>query len=393
MNAAALRDPEPFGLLMEPGPTLVHPTVNEAAGRPPLHHLHPAFHDVVDHVCADLSHVLGARHTALLPATGRGAVEAAVATFGRPDEPVLVVRNGEFGDMLHAIATRHRTRVISHEAPSGQSVDFAAVRRLALAERPAVLMLVHSESSTGMLNDIAEAAAVASETGALLLVDAVSSAGATPIDADRLGIDVTVTASQKALGALTGLSSVSWSDRALDAIRTRPSTPSTYYLDLRRWWDLWITEENGGTADPGSRRLPWSMPTGLVLALERALELVRAESLAARTERHETMARRFRGLVRELGYSTLVEDRAASPSLTALQPPEGVSAASVLDGCARAGIRVAGGMGPLGGRLIRIGHMAESARPIPLARTATALAGAIGVDLDLEAAISRMDRG
>ena len=384
---------EPYGLLMEPGPTLVDPRVTAAAGQPPIHHLHPHFQQVVGRVVDGLSAVTGTSCSTLIPATGRGGVEAAMTSLTLEGRRILVLRNGEFGDMLHAIARRQPAQVQSYERASGETFDREAVARIAAAWRPHVVMMVHSESSTGMLNDIAAVAGIAAEVDALLLVDAISSAGAMELDADGVGIDLTVTASQKALGALTGLSSVSWSRRALDALHTRPRDPDQYYLDLRRWWDSWLTEAEGGRARPGARRLPWSMPTALVLALEAALDAIDRETLAARAGRHAAMAARFRLLARDLGYSTLVDDDVASPSLTALLPPDGIAANGVLRALEADGIRVAGGIGELAGRILRVGHMAESARPLPLARTAVALGNAIGSRIDLPTAMKWMEDG
>lgn len=384
---------DPYGMLMEPGPTLVDPRVSAAAGRPPVHHLHPEFQSVVDRVAHDLSYVTGTKRSTVIPATGRGGIEAATASLGLDGQRILVLRNGEFGDMLHAIASRQRADVRSYDAPPARPFDLSDVERTANTWHPHLIMAVHSESSTGMLNDAGSIAAIARTSGALFLLDAVSSAGALALDADRIGADLTVTASQKALGALTGLSSVSWSDRALEALHGRSRDADQYYLDLRRWWDIWLTESDGGRAKPGARRLPWSMPTALVFALDTALGLLREETLETRSIRHSVMAERFRTLVREFGYSTLVNDTIASPSLTALTPPPHVTASDVVASVAAAGIRIAGGIGALGGRIVRVGHMAESARPRPLALTAVALGEAVGARIDLEPSIMWMEHG
>ena len=364
-------------LLLQPGPTLIDPRVVEAVGRPPVHHLSGSFSDVLDVTCDRLATIFDTRgEVVLLPATGRGGVEAAIASVYEPDRAVLVVSNGSFGEMIARIARALGARVITLEAPPGEPVHQADVEACLRRERVGIVALVHCETATGILNDLDGLGELVHRHGALLVVDAVSSVAGSPLPVDELGIDLAVGASQKAVGSLGGTSFVAVSGRAREAMLARSDQPRTSYLDLDRWWDQWLPIDRGGRLASGFRRQPWSTPTHPVFALEEACRIiVDEEGLDRRLARHAAAGAAVRAVLRSFGFRLFGGEETPSPTVTAFEGTDRVPAPDLI-GLLRDehGILVAGGLDAQRGQLVRIGHMAESARPGPLLTVLSAIA-------------------
>lgn len=361
--------PLPSALSLEPGPTIVDERVVRAIARPAVHHLGEGFKHTMDRTCGYLQQVFRTDdEVVLLPATGRGGVEAAITSVSEPGRVLLVPHNGSFGRMVAAIGRSLGLEVIALEHGPKELLARDAIERALEEYDVGVVAVVHCETSTGMLNDLEGLGEMAHRHGALLVVDAVSSLAGAPLDVGRLDIDLCVSAAQKAVGALGGTSFVTVNDRARTAMRDRSEQARGSYLDLARWWSQWVPADRGGALASGFRRLPWSMPTHPVFALAEACRIVvDEEGLETRIVRHRAAAAAVRATVEGLGFRSFPPPASASPTVTAFEPPDGLDAGELITAVReRHGIIVAGGLDDLRGRILRIGHMAESARPAPL---------------------------
>lgn len=373
-----------MALQMEPGPTLVDDRVIQALAAPPMYHQSAEFAQLMDETCELLKQIYGTGgEVVVLPASGRGAVESALARADPVDRPLVVPANGTFGRMMAAIGGSLGMRVVELKHDSGQPLAVRDIEaELDRHDRP-VLGVVHNETSTGMVNDLAEYADLVHRRDGLLLVDAVSSLGGTAIDFDDLGIDLCASAAQKSVGAPPGLAFVAVSERARGEIEGRRRPPLGYYLDLLRWWDQWVPGEQGGRLKSGYRRLPWTMPTNLVVALRRALELTAEEGIEERWERHRRTGAGLRAAMAVLGMHPVAPPGAESSTVGAFRLPGSIDARTLRRRLAqRHRVHIAGGMDGDAATVIRIAHMAESARPGPQLHTIAAIAyelNALGV--------------
>lgn len=364
---------------MEPGPTQVDDRVIQALCTPVVYHQSPEFIATMDGLRPLLRGIYGTDgEIVVLPSSGRGAVEAALASVREEGRPFVVANNGTFGRMMATIGRAVGLDVIELAYGSGEVIPRDAIAgALAGLDRP-ILGIVHNETATGMVNDITGLADLVHARDGLLLVDAVSSLGGAELAVDRNGVDFCVSATQKSMGAIAGLSFVSVSDRALRELDARTDLARGSYLDLRRWWDMWVAAEEGGRLRSGYRRLPWTMPTHLAGALLRACELAYEEGLKERWERHRRCGEALRAALGALGMPVLAPEGHASDTVTAFGRP-GLDAKGLkrrMD--ERHGVRLATGMDDDAATTMRIAHMAETARPGPLLQTLAALA----VELD-----------
>lgn len=335
--------------LLIPGPTPLPDEVLAEGARQMLNHRGPEFAHLLADVLAATKRVLLTRHDVLpFAASGTGGMEAAVANLCSPGDVVVVVCTGAFGNRFAEIAQAFGLSVVRVDVPWGQAADPQALREaLRGAPRARAVLVTHNETSTGVRNDLAALAAAVRETEALVVVDAVSSAGAVELRTDDWGVDVVVTASQKALMAPPGVALVSVSDRAWDAARTARCP--------RFYWSF-----ESMRAELGEREAitPFTPAIGVIYALRAGLALVEAEGLEARFARHRRTARAVRVGLRALGLRILPREEDASEAVTAAWLPEGVDAKALL-GKLRTehGVVLAGGQGPLQGKIFRFGHL------------------------------------
>lgn len=341
MNAAA-------PLNRTTGPVDVPDAVMAALSGSVPSHRSERFKEMFARVGRGLAEVAGAHDPpVVLTTSGTGAIEAAVANVVQRDARVLVLVVGHYGELLREIAARYSDRVESLTWPWGQPVDVAHLRERLAASAPDVVLATHSESSTGVLNPLADIARAVRETSdALLVVDAVGSLAAAPVDMDRVGADVVVGASQKALACPPGVAFVFLGPRARRRLAAGPAAAVPFYLDLARYLS-WL----------GERTTPFTPAVHGVMALDAALELIRAETLPRVHDRHARTAGRCRERLRDHGLEVLATEGFASPSVTAVRLPEGTGAREVQQAAAAAGILVASGIGPHARTMVRIGHM------------------------------------
>ena len=332
--------------LMAPGPTPVPPEVLEAGARPVLHHRGPDFRELMLRCLGRLREVCRTQNDVLLfTASGSGAFESAVVNLLSPGDRVLVVSAGEFGERWARLATTYGADVQSLRYEWGETPHPDDVRQKLAETGAETVVIVHSETSTGVVADVEALGRVAAETGALTVVDAVSSLGAVPLETDAWGLDVVVAGSQKALMTPPGLSVVTVSPRAWE--RAARSTTPRFYFD---WEKLRKALESGST--------PFTPAVSIVVALDTALGLLLEEGLENAFARHAALGRACREGAKAMGLELFSPDEERSAVVTAILTPEGVNAKElVLALRDRFGITVAGGHGQLGERMFRIGHI------------------------------------
>jgi len=330
--------------LFTPGPTPVPPEVLEVLGRQVIHPRGPDFSQPYERLLGRLKKVFRTEHDVLLfTSSGTGAFESAVANLTEPGERALVVSCGSFGERWAAMAARYGADVDHLRYPWGETPDPFEVR--ARAEGAAVVYVVHSETSTGVVADVQALAVAAREAGALLVVDAISSLGAIPCETDAWGLDVVVSGSQKALMTPPGLGLVSVSPAAL--AKARENTTPRFYFDWER------TRNAQAKFDA-----PFTLAVPLVLALDVALGLLLDEGLDAAFERHVRLGRATRAGIKAMGLELVSPDEDRSAVVTTVRAPGDLDvAAFLLDLRERLGVQLIGGQGEWRGKVFRIGHI------------------------------------
>ena len=333
-------------LLLGPGPSPVSARVMHALSQPVLSHLDPEMMGILDDIRRRLDWAFGAANGAFslaISGTGTSGMEAAVANVVVPGTRALVVVTGYFGDRLAQIFQRYGAAVSRLDVEWGRACDPAAVER-ALAASPAdVVAVVHAETSTGVLNPVQEIARIGADAGALTVVDAVTSLGAMPLRTEDWAIDVCYSCSQKGLGAPSGLAPITFSARA--RARTVPSR--SFYLDLALLEDYWVR-----------RKYHHTISAPLVYVLREALMVVEEEGLENRWSRHRRNHLALAAGLDALGLSLLPPAPERLWTLNAVRVPDGVDEAAVrrrlLD---EFSIEIGAGLGPLAGRIWRVGLM------------------------------------
>jgi serine---pyruvate transaminase len=332
--------------LMAPGPTPVPPEVLAAGAQPVLHHRGPDFRALMRRCLGRLHEVCRTENDILLfTASGSGAFESAVVNLMSPGERVLAVAAGEFGERWAALAAAYGADVQELRYAWGETPRPEDVRTRIAETGAEVVLLVHSETSTGVVADIQALAQAAREEGALTVVDAVSSLGAVPLETDAWGLDVVIAGSQKALMTPPGLSVAAVSAAAWE--RVARSTSPRFYFD---WGRMKTSLETGTT--------PFTPAVSLVVSLDTALSMLLEEGLDAAFARHAALGRACREGVKAMGLELYSPDEERSAVVTAILTPPGVDARElVLALRDRFGITVAGGHGELASRMFRIGHI------------------------------------
>jgi alanine-glyoxylate transaminase / serine-glyoxylate transaminase / serine-pyruvate transaminase len=353
MTAAPLRVPP--RILLGPGPSPCPPEVLRAMATPLLGHLDPAFLAIMDETSRRLREVFRTsnRLTLPLPGTGSAGMEAAIVNFLEPGDRAVIGVNGVFGARLKDQAERIGVRVEAVEAPFGETLPIARLREATRRERTHAVVVVHAETSTGALQDLTGVGELCRESDALFVLDCVTSLGGVDVRLDDWGVDAAYSGSQKCLSAPPGLSPASFSERALAKLRARKTKVPSWYLDLGMIAAYW----------GGERAYHHTAPISMIFALHEALGLVLDEGLEASFARHRRVQEfLLRGLA-DLGLEPFVPAERRLPMLTAINVPAGVDEAAVRrDLYARFGVEIGGGLGPLKGKVWRIGHMGHGAR-------------------------------
>jgi len=336
-------------ILLGPGPSLIAPRVMRAMAAPVLSHLDPDFVPLLDDVRLSLRRLFKADEQALTLATsgtGTSAMEAAVANVVSEGTRAVVAVTGYFGDRLVDIMERYGARVRRIDVEWGRAVDPALLRAELKKEGADVVGIVHAETSTGVINPVKELAAIAREHGALTVVDTVTSLGGHPVDLVGWGVDAAYSCSQKCIGAPSGMSPVAVSGVA----RAKIVKCRSFYLDLKLLEDYWVSSKYHHT-----------MCTSLVYALREALLMIDEEGLEARWARHERHHHAFAAGLSAMGLSLLPPAGERLWTLNTVRVPAGVDEAAVRRTLLGSfNIEVGAGLGPLAGKIWRVGLMGAS---------------------------------
>jgi len=345
----------PRRLLLGPGPSMVHPRVLRALATPLLGHLDPTFLALMDDIQARLRMVFQTknRFTIAVSGTGSAGMEASVVNVVEPGDTVIVGVNGVFGTRLASIVERCGGKAIRLEAPWGQIVEPDAIDTALRRSGPVkAVAIVHAETSTGVWQPLEPIAHLCRTHDTLFIVDAVTSLGGAPVEIDRWGIDVCYSATQKCLSCPPGLSPFTLSDRAFAAIKARRSPCQSWYLDMALIADYW-TE--------GTRAYHHTAPISMLYGLREALRLVEEEGLPARFARHQLNSDALIAGLTALGLPPLPPAGQRLPMLTCVTVPASIPEADIRATLLSTyGIEIGGGLGPLKGKVWRIGLMGES---------------------------------
>jgi alanine-glyoxylate transaminase / serine-glyoxylate transaminase / serine-pyruvate transaminase len=301
---------------------------------------------ILDDIRQRLDWIFGAGAGALslaISGTGTSGMEAAVANITRPGARVLCIVTGYFGDRLAQMFERYEASVTRLEIEWGTACDPAAVERALKATPQDIVAIVHAETSTGVLNPVQEIARLAAGAGAMSVVDAVTSLGAMPLRTGDWNIDVCYSCSQKGLGAPSGMAPITFSRRALE--KRAPSR--SFYLDLSLLEDYWVR-----------RKYHHTISAPLVYALQESLAVAEEEGLESRWARHRRTHLALAAGLEALGLSLLPSAPERLWTLNAVRVPEGIDEAAVrrrlLD---EFNIEIGAGLGPLAGKIWRVGLM------------------------------------
>ena len=357
-------------ILMGPGPSGVDPRVLSALSRSVLGHLDPEFLSIMDDIREMLRQVFRTTNptTLALSGTGTAGMEAAVVNIVQPGDRVVVGVAGYFGARMAEMVRRVGGEPIIVETSWGTPLDPGRMEetlRGAVATGPVKAVgIVHAETSTGVLQPLGEIMRLAHGHDALTIVDAVTSLGGLPLDVDGTGIDVCYSGTQKCLGAPPGLSPLTVGPRALEAIRSRTTPIVSFNLDLNLLEQYWGNE----------RAYHHTAPVNTFYALREALRLILDEGIEERVARHRRVHEQLRLGVEGMGLEFLVEERHRLPVLNTLRVPEGVDDKTVRGRLLQEhNIEIGGGLGPLAGKVWRVGLMGYSAREENVARLLTAM--------------------
>ncbi len=340
----------PTRLLFGPGPSPVSPRVYQAMQQNVVGHLDPFFFQVADEIRTLLGYAYSTANTFNLVASGTGSsgMELAVANFTEPGSKFAVLSNGYFADRIGEMAARQGAQVVRLTQDWGRPFDAGQAREFVLRERPRIVARVQAETSTGVYNQVQAAAEAAHEVDALVIADCVTSLGGMPVLVDSNGIDIAYSCTQKGLGCPPGLAPVTVSPRALDRLKKRATPVQSWYLDLQLLDAYYSGHKYHHTA---SATLFYALREGLVMVAEEGRE--------NRWARHQRNHRAFVAGIEAMGLRMLVEhpgDRLWT--LNTVSVPEGVNEAAVRQYLLeKRSIEIAGGFGPLAGKIFRIGLM------------------------------------
>jgi alanine-glyoxylate transaminase/serine-glyoxylate transaminase/serine-pyruvate transaminase len=344
----------PNRLMLTPGPSSMDPRVYRALATAAVGHLDPWFHNLMGEVQVLLRQIFRTENRVTFPisASGSGGIEATVVNPLEPGDEALICVNGTFSERMAIIAERTGARVTRIEAPYGQPVDPDDVRRAGKGKKVKLLGVTHGESSTTVAHNLWDFRKVADELGALYVVDMVSTLAGMPIEVDKMGLDIAFSGSQKALSAPPGLSPITVSPRMEEVLRARKTPVQSWYFDLTHAMIYWGKE----------RTYHHTAPISLNYALREAMRIVLEEGLEARWERHRQNQQALVAGLEAMGLELFVANPAhRMVTVTGINTPAGIDdlklRKQLLD---EFNIEIAGGFGPLKGKIMRVGLMGNT---------------------------------
>ncbi len=348
----------PQRTLMGPGPTEIHPRVLTTMSQPAIGYLDPVFVEMMEELKSLLRYVYQTKNPLTFPISGPGSVgmEYCFVNMVAPGDKVIVCINGVFGGRMLENVVRCGGVPVIVEDKWGEPVDPQKVEDALKKNKDAkIVAFVHAETSTGCQSDAQEIARVAHKHGAMVIMDAVTSLGGTPVKVDEWGIDAVYSASQKCLSCTPGLSPVSFSERVVEHVKHRKDKIHSWFMDMNLLLGYW-----GAT----TRTYHHTAPTNSLFALHEALLLIREEGLENCWARHHRHHVALKAGLEAMGLKYLVKEEHQLPQMNAVLCPEGVNEAEVRKTLLNEfSIEIGAGLGPLAGKIWRFGLMGYSCRP------------------------------
>jgi alanine-glyoxylate transaminase / serine-glyoxylate transaminase / serine-pyruvate transaminase len=342
----------PDRLLLGPGPSPVSTRVLRSLSAPILSHLDPVTLAIMDDTRERLARVFKAPEGALsllVSGTGTSAMETCVANLTSPGKRAVAVVNGYFGDRIAQMLQRYGADVTRVEGEWGRAIDPADVRAVFARTKADIVSIVHAETSTGVRNPVREIAAIARAHDALTIVDAVTSLGAMPLEIGAWGVDACYSCAQKGIGAPSAMAPVTFAPRALE----RRVDCRSFYLDLKLLEDYWVR-----------RKYHHTLSSSVLVAINEALVEVEEEGLDARWRRHEQCHRALVAGLHGIGLDLLPPESDRLWNLNTVRVPDGVDEAKVRQYLLKeSNIEIGAGLGPLAGKIWRVGIMGAGATP------------------------------
>src|SRR5580658_4372694 len=340
---------------MGPGPSDVAPSVLQAMSRPLVGHLDPVFVKLMDEIKAMLREAFFTRNEMTFPVSGTGSagMEFCFVNLVQPADEVVVCVNGVFGGRMADVAERCGARVTKVEAEWGKIIEPSQIAAALKQVRPKLVAIVHAETSTGALTPVEEISRLTHEAGALFVLDTVTSLGGCPVRMDAWGVDASYSGTQKCLSCPPGLSPVSFGPRAMAAATRRKHKVQSWYLDVNLLAAYWGQD----------RAYHHTAPISMNYALHEALRLVVEEGLENRWRRHEQNHLALKEGLAEMGLELASQPGHQLWTLNAVRVPEGADEAAVRKGLlSQYNIEIGAGLGPLKGKIWRVGLMGENSR-------------------------------
>jgi alanine-glyoxylate transaminase/serine-glyoxylate transaminase/serine-pyruvate transaminase len=367
--------PAPFSpparLLMGPGPSDVAPSVLRAMSMPLLGHLDPVFVKMMEEIKAMLRAVFLTRNEMTFPVSGTGSagMEFCFVNLLEPGDEAVIGVNGVFGNRMVDVAERCGAKVTKVEAPWGRIIEPAQIAEAVRGRQPKLVAVVHAETSTGALTPVEEISKIARDAGALFVLDAVTSLGGCAVRLDDWQVDAVYSGTQKCLSCPPGLSPVSLSSRAMEVATQRKGKVQSWYLDVNLLASYWGQE----------RVYHHTAPISMNYAIHEALRLTLVEGLENRWERHRKNHELLKTGLVDLGLTIASQPGHQLWQLNAVSVPDGVDEAAVRKALLTGhGIEVGAGLGPLKGKIWRVGLMGETSKPENVQRFLDALRKLLG---------------
>ena len=355
-NADDFRDVDPGErVLMGPGPSDVPVRILQAMSAPCIGHLDPVFLSIMDETQRLLRFLFQTENALTIPVSGTGSagMETCFVNLVEPGDEVVVCVNGVFGTRMCDIVNRLGAKLIRVDAEWGKTIDPDSVREAVRGKNPKVLAVVHAETSTGVLQPLEDLSSIARESGALFLVDMVTSLAGIEVALDRMGIDAAYSGTQKCISCPPGLSPISFSTAAMETLKNRKSPVVSWYLDMSMVSSYWGAD----------RKYHHTAPINMIYGLREALRIIAEEGLEARFARHMLNHRALVAGIEGMGLSMLVPEGERLPMLNAVRIPEGADDLKVRKALLNDfGMEIGGGLGDLAGKIWRVGLMGHASR-------------------------------
>jgi len=365
-----------YSFVMTPGPTEIPLRVLQAMLRPAVSPGDPDYIRAMDEVTDLLEKLLETAGNALFfPGSGRMAIESAITSVLDPGDRALTVNGGVFGKWLGLTVERAQGENVELVVDPRKAIDPEAVReRLAVEKDIKVVAVVHNETSTGVVNPVAEIGKIVKEYGAIYLVDTVSSAGGDRVQMDEWQIDLACTGNYKCMNCPPGLAIVAVSENAW-ASMAKKKVRRSFSQDLYKYLEMWISPERGGKWIWGYRRHVVEPVPHITYALLEALRMIMEEGPQARFARNALAGRALRAFVKAMGLELYpLEERYASNTLTTILNNTGIQGEAIVDMLWNDyGVLIGGGLEEVAGKVLRIAHMGTTSDSMHVLYTVEAL--------------------